>query len=370
MATRFYYDLDGLNPNVTDIYHPSDFFTQADIEAGRVTIDRVQQRRDSYQAGNEIYAGYAQVDYYPIASLLVNVGLRLESSKQWVNYYTDGGQAARSELNKNDLFPALNLKYEMPKENNLRFSFSRTVTRPSFIEMAPFLYQESYGSAQIRGNADLQNGYNYNLDLRYEQFWTNGDMFSVTGYYKYLNDPIERIQTLAGGATVHSFQNADNGLAMGLEVEFRKEIAKDLKVGANGSFMYTDVKLPEGGAYTNNQRALQGASPYLVNADLTYAPNFGNDRQLSVALLYNLQGPRIHSVGISGLGDVKQQPVHTLNLAASYQINSRLSVKLQVDDILNRDVVFEQEVPSLNQNVEVERFKNGAGFEIGISYNL
>ena len=157
---------------------------------------------------------------------------------------------------------------------------------------------------------------------------------------------------------------------MGLEVEFRKEIAKDLKVGANGSFMYTDVKLPEGGAYTNNQRALQGASPYLVNADLTYAPNFGNDRQLSVALLYNLQGPRIHSVGISGLGDVKQQPVHTLNLAASYQINSRLSVKLQVDDILNRDVVFEQEVPSLNQNVEVERFKNGAGFEIGISYNL
>ena len=370
MATRFYYDLDGLNPTVTDIYHPSDFFTQADVEAGHVTIDRVQQRRDSYQAGNEIYAGYIQADYYPIASLLVNVGLRLESSKQWVDYYTDGGQAARSELNKNDLFPALNLKYEMPKENNLRFSFSRTITRPSFIEMAPFLYQESYGSAQIRGNADLQNGYNYNLDLRYEQFWANGDMFSVTGYYKYLNDPIERVQTLAGGATVHSFQNADNGLAAGLEVEFRKELVKDLKVGANASFMYTDVKLPEGGAYTNNQRALQGASPYLVNADLTYAPRFGDDRQLSIALLYNLQGPRIHSVGIAGLGDVEQLPVHTLNLAASYQLNSRLSLKLQIDDILNRDVVFEQEVPALDKNVEVERFKNGASFEIGISYNL
>ena len=107
-----------------------------------------------------------------------------------------------------------------------------------------------------------------------------------------------------------------------------------------------------------------------MNADLTYAPRLNDERQLSIALLYNLQGPRIHSVGIAGLGDVKQLPVHTLNLAASYQINSRLSVKLQIDDILNRDVVFEQEVPSLDRNVEVERFKNGAGFEIGISYNL
>ena len=97
------------------------------------------------------------------------------------------------------------------------------MTRPSFIEMAPFLYQESYGSAQIRGNADLKNGYNYNLDLRYEFFGENGDMFSATAYYKHLEDPIEQIQQLSGGATIHSFQNANNGMAAGLEVEFRKD---------------------------------------------------------------------------------------------------------------------------------------------------
>lgn len=108
----------------------------------------------------------------------------------------------------------------------------------------------------------------------------------------------------------------------------------------------------------------------MVNADLTYTPTFVNDKQLSLALLYNLQGPRIHSVGISGLGDVKQLPVHTMNFVASYRINQRLSVKLQVDDLLNRDVVFEQEVPLLDQKMEVERFKRGAGFEVGISYNL
>ena len=105
-------------------------------------------------------------DIYPLEALLVNVGVRYESSNQWVDYADDGGKRHRRELKTNDLFPAMNLRYQFNKQQNLRFSFSRTVTRPSFIEMAPFLYQESYGSAQIRGNADLKNGYNYNIEAQ------------------------------------------------------------------------------------------------------------------------------------------------------------------------------------------------------------
>lgn len=370
MGTRFYYNLNKLNPTITDIYDTDSFLNMENVENGSITIDRKKQPKDSYTAGNSIYAGYIATEYYPVAPLLVNLGVRYEISKQWVDYYTDGGKAERSELNKNDLFPSLNMKYQMNEKNSLRFAFSRTVTRPSFIEMAPFLYQESYGSAQIRGNADLQNGYNYNIDLRYELFEKNGDMLSITAYYKHLKAPIERVQTLSGGSAVHSFRNADNGMATGVEIEFRKEIVKDLRFGVNGSYMYTNVKLPEGGAYTNSQRALQGASPYLANADLTYSPAFSNDRQLSVALLYNLQGPRIHSVGISGLGDIKQQPIHTLNFTGSYRFNRRFAVKLQVNDLLNQDILFKQEVPTTGDKVEVERFRKGTGFEVGFSYDL
>lgn len=370
MGTRFYYNLNKLNPTITDIYDTDSFLNMENVENGSITIDRKKQPKDSYTAGNSIYAGYIATEYYPVAPLLVNLGVRYEISKQWVDYYTDGGKAERSELNKNDLFPSLNIKYQMNEKNSLRFAFSRTVTRPSFIEMAPFLYQESYGSAQIRGNADLQNGYNYNIDLRYELFEKNGDMLSITAYYKHLKAPIERVQTLSGGSAVHSFRNADNGMATGVEIEFRKEIVKDLRFGVNGSYMYTNVKLPEGGAYTNSQRALQGASPYLANADLTYSPAFSNDRQLNVALLYNLQGPRIHSVGISGLGDIKQQPVHTLNFTGSYRFNRRFAVKLQVNDLLNQDILFKQEVPTTGDKVEVERFRKGTGFEVGFSYDL
>lgn len=371
-STRFYYNLSKLNPEITNTYIISNFMGYDNVQNGTIVINRDQQPKDQYEAGHTIYAAFAETEYYPMDNFLLNIGLRYERSEQWVNYATDGGQAKRNELNTNDLFPAVNMKYTLDPSNSLRLSVSRTVTRPSFIEMAPFLYQESYGSSQIRGNADLKNGYNYNLDLRYEFFDSNNvnNMIALTGYGKILQDPIERTQTLSGGAAVHSFQNASTGVAAGLEVELRRELTRDIRVGVNGSFMYTNVKLPEdGGAYTNAQRALQGASPYLVNADISYTPTIRNEKPLTATLLYNLQGPRIHAVGISGLGDEKQLPVHTLDFVASYQLNNHFSLKLEVTDLLNQDIVFKQETKN-GDNLEVERFKRGTGFEIGFSYAL
>lgn len=365
-GTRFYYDLSKLSPEIDDPLDP-DFLGFENVANGSLTINRQKQPKDSYEAGNRIYAGYLSLDLQATPLLLINAGVRYEASQQWVRYYNDQSIRERRDLDKYDLFPALNIRYSLTDEQQLRLAASRTITRPSFIEMAPFLYQESYGSVQLRGNEALQNSYNYNLDLRYELLNRRGDMVSVTGYYKYLDEPIERVQMLAGGAAVHTFRNADNGMAAGVEIELRKTLVRDLRLGINGTWMYTNVKLPEGGVYTNKERALQGASPYLLNADLTWTPRFGGERQLNLALLYNLQGPRIQAVGISGLGDVTQRPVHTLNFSAAYRFSARAELKMQLTDLLNRALVFEQEVPQTNRTVEVERYRRGTGFEIGLN---
>ena len=366
-GTRFYYDISDLHPEITDIYSPNDYLNFENVSNGSLVINRQKQPKDSYEAGNRIVAGYVSVDLNPLPSLLINAGVRYESSRQWVRYYNDQSLRERRDLDCNDLFPALNLRYNCTDEHQLRLSLSRTITRPSFVEMAPFLYQESYGSVQLRGNEALLNSYNYNLDLRYEYHNRQGDMLSVAGYYKYLDEPIERIQMLSGGAAVHTFRNADNGLAAGVEIELRKVLVRTLRLGVNATYMYTNVTLPEGGVYTNKERALQGASPYLVNADLTWSPRLGGERQLNLALLYNLQGPRIHAVGISGLGDVTQRPVHTLNFTAACRFSRRVEVKLQFVDLLNRAMIFEQEVPQTGRTIEVERYCRGTNFEVGLN---
>ena len=152
--------------------------------------------------------------------------------------------------------------------------------------------------------------------------------------------------------------------------ELRKEIVRDLTVSANGSLMYTNVILPEGGSYTNDRRSLQGASPYLANADISYTPSFSSGGSLSLALLYNLQGPRIHAVGVMGLGDVRQMPVHTLDFNGAYSFDGHFSLKFAFKNLLDTTIRFTQDIPNAGRTVEVEQWKVGTGFEIGISYSL
>ena len=369
-STRFYYNLRALDEQISDVHNPDAYLNFDNICNGLVSIRRSQYARDQYDAQNLIGAAFVEADLHFGEKWHLNAGLRFEASRQSVDYNDDVEDLTRN-LDAFDLFPAVNLRYNITDRNMLRLSLSRTVTRPSFVEMAPFLYQESFGGAQIRGNEKLMNGYNYNVDLRYEIFSDSStDMFAATAYYKFLQNPIERTQRLSGGATEHSFQNAENGLAAGLEIEFRKEIVRDLSVSANGSLMYTNVILPEGGSYTNDRRSLQGASPYLANADISYTPSFRNGGGLSLALLYNLQGPRIHAVGVMGLGDVKQMPVHTLDFTGSYSFDEHFSLKFAFKNLLDTTIRFTQDIPNAGRTVEVEQWKVGTGFEIGISYSL
>ena len=371
-SVNFYYDINALNADVTNIYDTNGYLNQENIANGTIKANIDAQPRYNYYAGMDVWAGFAEIEYYPMESLLVNVGLRYEQAKQWVRYWTDGGQEKKTNLDKGDFFPALNLKYSLNETNSLRLSVSRTVTRPSFIEMAPFLYQESYGSAYIRGNNELKNAYNYNIDLRYDFFpkRNNGDMFSVTGYFKKLKSPIEQTQESSGGTVIRSFRNAEDGIATGVEIEFRKELFKNFRIGANGSYMYTNVVLPEGGVYTDSERALQGASPFLINADLSYTPQLRGESDLTLALVYNVQGPRIETVGIYGTGNIKQQTLHTMDFIASYAINKHLNLRLQMKDLLNSTIRFKQELPATGQKVEVESFRPGTNAEIGVSYRF
>ena len=371
-TTRFYYNLRGLDASFgyDDRFDMDPYLNFGNIQDGIISISRLQAPRDKYDASSLVGAAFVETDLTFGEKWFLNAGLRLEASRQSVDYNDDVEDLTRN-LDAVDLFPAVNLKYSLTDRSMFRLSLSRTITRPSFVEMAPFLYQESFGGAQVRGNDELQNGYNYNVDLKYEFFAAkNTDMFAVTAYFKYLDSPIERTQRLSGGATEHSFQNADNGLAAGLEVEFRKEIARDLAINANASYMYTNVILPEGGVYTNPQRSLQGASPYLANADITWTPEFRNGDGLNLSLLYNLQGPRIHAVGIMGIGDVRQLPVHTLDFAGSYEFNDRISVSLSFKNILDSTIKFRQDIPNADRSVIVEQWRMGPAFEIGVSYSL
>lgn len=368
-SANFYYNLRNITPAIDDIYNTSSYLNQQNLSDGLITIQKNSQPRNSYYAGAKIAATFVDFEYYPIKELLISGGVRYENASQWVRYWTDGAQEQKRKLNANDLFPALNFKYTLENQHIFRLSASRTITRPSFLEMAPFEYQESYGGMTSRGYADIKNGYNTNLDLRYEYFNRVGDMVALGTYYKYLQDPIERIQEYAGSA-IQSYRNANKGTVAGVEFELKKKLLKDFKVDFNAAYMFTRISLPEGGTYTDSSRALQGASPYLINVDLNYAPKISKDRLASLSIVYNLQGPRIASVGIGGVNNVVESPFHTLDFIAIYHLNKKMRVKFNTKNILNQERKYRQKLADTNQKQTIEYYKNGISMGIGFTMDF
>ncbi len=373
-SSSFYYNYGSesnggfIAPTITDTHSPS-FLTYDNIGYGTGDISLTYERypNDYYDAYSNILSAFFSVDLNFTEKLLVTAGLRLESSEQSVEYGTESSTSRLEKtISANDLFPALNLRYKLGEKNQLRFAASRTITRPSFVEMAPFSYEPSYGSGIVKGNENIQNAYNYNIDLRYEAFFDKGDMISATVYYKYLDTPIERIQLLSTTDPYTSFDNADDGSAAGVELEFRKAISESFRLGGNATYMYTNVNLSEG-AQTNDSRMLQGASPYLVNLDLTFSPSINDARPLNLVLLYSLCGERIYSVGVDGLGDTMELATNELDFVASYKLNDKMSLKLEVENLLNQDFVCEQIIPDTDQRVVVESYEIGLSAKVGFS---
>lgn len=368
-SANFYYNLKNISPQIDDIYDTDRYLHHGHIADGMLAVDKNSLPRNKYYAWADVYAAFADMEYYPAEKLLVSFGLRYEHFRQRVRFWTDAAEEKLAKLATNDLFPAINLKYNVTRNDNLRLGLSRTVTRPSFIEMSPFEYKESYGGATLRGYEDIRNGYNYNLDLRYELFRGFGDMYSFGVYYKYLETPIERVQEYSG-SVIQSFRNVNKGTAAGAELEIRKQLLKDLKIDFNASYIYTHISLPGQGLYTDRARPLQGASPYLVNLDLNYAPQSGAGNRLSFSSVYNLQGPRISSVGINGVGNVIEEAIHSLDFIASYTPGNGIKLKLQAKNLLNPEHKYTQKIKDTGKKETVEYFRKGLDIGIGFSIDF
>ncbi len=388
---QFVYVLNGFN-NVNlyqggpiDINNPDGALNDENLAAGVYEIDEALNPASSYWADQDITAYYLGTDAYITPKLHVTVGARYEDGYQPIVFkdQTQPRFTIKQIVLSQDVLPSLSMKYEVKENNFIRLSGSKTISRPGFKEIAPFEYTEVFAGMKSRGNPFLINGSNYNTDIRYEVYPNAGELLSVTGFYKYLQNPIERTMLATASGQLQSFQNANEATVMGVELEAIKNLSflasndssylKNFSVGINASFLNSQVNLLDTGAVsnivTNTERPLQGASPYLVNFDLSYEKyDLEHDVKYTATVSYNVFGKRLSNVGIQGLGDVYELPVNTVNLVVGARFKRRFNVQVSATNLLNPLVLLEQEANP--ENIEVNSYKRGTSVGISLSYNL
>jgi len=315
---------------------------------------------DSYDASLGIYGGYAQTEIQLDDKMRGIAGVRYEHGSQRMTNgspYAVAGLMTDISRTDNDFLPAANLVYAARPDMNVRFAYSYTLGRPRFRELAPFLFFDYARRRAISGNPELLTTHIHNADLRWEWFRGDDEVFAASVFGKQFEDPIE--QVLANSESDATFANARSGNLVGAELEARKQLPGNFRIGANLSLLRSRVQLgDEQMLQTTKNRPLYGQAPYVVNVSLGYI----NPSVIEANLLYNVTGRRITDVGIEGLPDTYEAPLHRVDLVAVRQMRKDLRLKLSASNLLNQRARIEQGALTVNS------YSPGVSFALGLDW--
>ncbi len=313
----------------------------------------LQQMRNNYRGKNTLGAGYVTMDM-PFGKLNIHAGLRYEHND--MELISNTRDYEKSEMSThyrtNDLFPSVNATYKFDDRHQLRLSYGRSINRPEFREVSSSVYYDFDLASSVQGNTELRSCYIDNIDLRYEFYPHRGEQISVAAFYKHFDSPIEWTYTVAGGTDlIYSYKNALGANNYGLEFDIRKNLdfigLPDFSWSFNGALIKSKVSFEPGAKEEN--RPMQGQSPYLVNTGIFYK---NRPLQMDVALLYNRIGKRIIGVGRSTgnvggddsakVPDSYEMPRNTIDLSVTKRFGEHWEMRLNVRDLLAERVFYKQ----------------------------
>ena len=358
-----------------------EIFSRENINPNGFVLNDFTNPSDKYDAQSDLNAAYAMFDNKIGGKVRLVWGARAEHYYQYLNARDQSNQKVKAEETYFDILPSLNFTYSLTEKANLRFAASQTVARPEFRELAPFEFYDFTSGSSNSGNPDLKRTSIINTDVRYEYYPAPGEVLTGSVFFKHFTNPIEQIVNSASNADLRRFTyaNAKNAQVYGVEIEFRKNLGflapesllEHFILFSNASYIKSTVDIGVLGG--NPDRALQGQSPYLINAGLQYT---SQKKDFSFNVLYNKAGQRINSVGYQGYPDIYEKGRDMLDFQVSKKVlKGSGEVKLNLSDILNQRVIFYQNMDEKEvYDSKIDRMMNGtrlgSNASISFSYNF
>ena len=266
------------------------------------------------------------------------------------------------DTNYNNVLPSLNTRYEITDGLFLKFSASKTLTRPDFNQLSPSLTlvpnpvnpENNSGSA---GNPSLDPIKATNYDLALEKYFSPTTYIYVTAFYK---DVTGFIVSSAATETydgqpylITRPRNADPAKIKGFEVgytQFFDELPGLFSgLGMQANYTYIDSETPN--ATLGGNTPLPNLSKNSYNLIGMY-----ETKKFSARLAYNWRDKFLS--GQADIANVGRIPFYTkaygwLDASVSYRFNDHLSVSLEGTNLLQTKRISYYGSETLPQNVYI-----------------
>lgn len=222
---------------------------------GTLTTDDHQRLREDKGAW------YIQDEISIGENLLMTPGVRFERSLRQFDQNSAIDYVA----------PSLHALYKLSENDNLRASIAKTVKLPRLNELSASLdsslNQNDLNHPDVAGNPNLKEETALSYELRYEHFFEDKGIVSISGFYRDINDKIEKLTTLEGGRYVQRPYNSGEGKLWSLELEFKKTLDSYVSgLGVFGNATFQNSSLISNGV----TRTIKGTNDYLYNIGIDH----------------------------------------------------------------------------------------------------
>ena len=222
-------------------------------------------------------------------------------------------------------YPSLHFQYDLGKQRELQFSYSRRVERPSPRELNPYI--DFSDSARIEtGNPALKPEFSTSFEMGVEQYWKSSSL-SASVFYNHTKDVVEDISRVIGdGITLTMPMNINTKTSYGMEVIGTLNPTKWSKLNANFS-VFRDVMsaIPE--------ENIEGSDLLSWSSRLNMSFIPWKDASLQVIASYN-----------SPTQSVQEYHKEQYYADASFRqdfLKNKLSLTLRLTDIFNTRTFYE-----------------------------
>jgi outer membrane receptor protein involved in Fe transport len=339
------------------------------------SIEEGTGNADSYEGESLLLAGYVAGNL-PLGKFDISGGVRFEYFNQNVTSYNGDSVIVNKVISP---LPSLNIGYNITDRSLVRVAYSRTINRPEFRELAPFLFYQFEYNLNIQGKKDLETATIDNVDLRWEMYPNPGESISVGTFYKNFKNPIEFIQENASGNLQFSYQNAPQAYSYGIETEIRKSLAsfgvskflRNMSLNLNASYIKSEVDMGEGIVFQERRRPLQGQSPYVINTGAYYNDE---DNGFSVNVAYNVFGNRIFAAGSTLFPSWVERPRQALDVQISKTFARKFETKLNIQNLLNAPYRLYQDNDE-NEKINgvddrIQEYRTGTLFSLSFAWKF
>jgi TonB-dependent receptor len=350
-----------------------------------------------YQADLRVHAGYAQAEIEHDASgLRGQFGVRYEDGRQTVLPIGSSIEFEPTLIARNYVLPAGTITYTFAESMQLRLHASKTIARPQFRELAPQIYQDFESDREFTGNPFLTDSELFNAEARYEWYFDRGQRFTVAGFYKKIDNPIEAAAFFASGQNQLriGFANAPEAELYGAEVEVQYfhpleglgEAFATKRLLLIGNYTYTKSELKVDGSPTvgpdlqpvaanllfEDGAPLTGQSDHIANLQIGIEDT---DRISQATILLNYASERVTNRGpIQGSArqpDIIEEPGLRVDFVAREEIDFLgvpAEIRFEARNILGQDYEEFQEFE--DNRISINSYDVGRTFSLGIGFRF